>query len=604
MFTLRMLLRKPATNGLFVFFLALSSLFVWFSLEVSSVLLSSTDELSYEFSSIVVPRSHDDVEPLEDIGRGGDFTGFPGHVSQNYGMMAYSPQFHPVISSSSDPLTLGKTPDAPYNCIVFSGVCTEAVIENYGTDSVQTALFSVLDVYALHEDYPVPKRIQTTVNLLLHEDAVPFEAGKRYLLYLEEYQGHMLTGFMPAKDDTYSTTGVFDEDAICSGGFPRYEKFVRNDDGEDVLARDDDVLTFTEFTGEAEDFLFSSEGKRWADKIAYIKKAVSSAELIATEDPASIVAFKDGRTVMAEGRSFSQDELKSGAKVCILSAALAKSSGLKLGDEISVELMDSDYSYYESISRKWISPVFPQAYTGLGNETFTIIGLFALPESQGDMYSFTPSSMFIPVTSLSEETLSLAKTYCLAATNISSLVLRGREWETFENYTTVLSSHFSYQLVGGDYAQFKTLFNDLQNSVKLFRYISFPLWSVLLLVYLVLFWFRSLRNTALMRSQGMSKVSCVWHSFLSGFAPAIPAAVLMLISSRFFMDRAAALLLRRGMGSLVDVEQLARTAIQGAGFDSAIETMLRLFGTLAAGVFAVSILMSLQNIMKLLCYRE
>ena len=144
------------------------------------------------------------------------------------------------------------------------------------------------------------------------------------------------------------------------------------------------------------------------------------------------------------------------------------------------------------------------------------------------------------------------------------------------------------------------------DSVKLFRTIALPLWAVLLMVYLVIFWFQELRSAALMRSQGASKRLIVGHAFLHGFVPAIPAALLTLLCGNLLMRWITSLLLRRGFEGLVDVETIAQTLIitQGEGVHGIFGYTLLLFGILALALAAVAAMMAGQNIMKLLRHKE
>lgn len=624
-----MLLREPLRNSLLAVFLAAASLFVWFGLEISSVLHASTQQIAEQFTTILAPRSPGDAIYLNylleadshtfvDPGNGRPFE-LPGHLSRNHGMGAYSPRFHPLISLSAGLLTPKRMDDSPYNTILFEGECVQSKVEEVpGVGQYQMAAFRRGRVLALHQDYPPPKRIEVSYSLQHHAEA---RIGERYLLYLENYQVHLPVVPPSPQPLPKDALAALHASIIASGSFAS-DSVIPDTAADGVagpglqgeatksisLVRDESVLTIEPLDRDVDSFLGSEASRRWREKADYLNKVMHAAELLAVEDPEHLAAFKDGRVRVVAGRGMTQEELAAGAQVCIMSAPLARQSGLAVGDPVAVELFDLNYANYEHESAAWTSPTLPRDYLSMGQGNFTIVGLYSLPAYQQDYYSFTQSSMFVPVSALSADTLALARAHSEPSMNLSTLVFKGREISRFRTLSQGFLEDYGlgFLTIGGNFERFEAQYEQMVQSVQLFRFIALPVWATMAGLYLILFWFQGMRKVALMRAQGMSKRQTAWQIFLQGLVPALPAAGLMLLLGPSLMRLAAGKVLEIGMSALVDQQTLAATAIvgSGAGVQGTASYLLMLFGALAAALFLLSRLMAGRNIMALLRFKE
>lgn len=118
---------------------------------------------------------------------------------------------------------------------------------------------------------------------------------------------------------------------------------------------------------------------------------------------------------IVEGRDFTQEELTSGAKLCIISETLAAANGLTVGDTISPRFYNYDWnSPYQGFVSKGEGVVNHSAYVYTTQtefsgeaESYVIIGLYRQDNAWGDvsenLYSFTPNTVFVPRASVSSD---------------------------------------------------------------------------------------------------------------------------------------------------------------------------------------------------------
>jgi len=123
--------------------------------------------------------------------------------------------------------------------------------------------------------------------------------------------------------------------------------------------------------------------------------------------------FANGRAIIVEGRSFTEEEQALGAKVCLISQALAKVNGLKVGDTISM----TAYAPAMSMMAYYEPDMLDMGYeavdirTALGEQvTFEIIGIYNAPLYKNTIDEFVPNTVIAPYHSMQ---LDLGRRYCL-----------------------------------------------------------------------------------------------------------------------------------------------------------------------------------------------
>ena len=161
----------------------------------------------------------------------------------------------------------------------------------------------------------------------------------------------------------------------------------------------------------AEAFLASAEGAKWREQIENIEINEHAFPVIGVQKLGYITDFAREDARIVEGRDFTSKELADGANVCVISETLAAMNGISVGDTIDLNY----YLYDWSVEYQWYinegigiiepSPYFYTSTTGLTEtETYKVVGLYRDSSewtyTQGDIYSFTPNTIFVPYSSV------------------------------------------------------------------------------------------------------------------------------------------------------------------------------------------------------------
>lgn len=246
--------------------------------------------------------------------------------------------------------------------------------------------------------------------------------------------------------------------------------------------------------------------------------------------------FQQKEAFLVEGRAFTQEEYGSGKPVCVISEALALSSGLSLGDSLDLRFYwGADPSETgDDMEGMTLTNLRAQPYcsrvgfTG-DSQTYEIIGIYRQSNLwEADSYSVTPNTVFVPNASLAGPCLTRE------AGVLYTLVLENGGIEAVEQalrdqgYPESVLLYFDsgYGEISGTLESFR------KSTVQLFA-AACVTWAAALAAYLALFVFRQRRNVGLMLSLGAGKRAAkdfVWRISMlpAAFGAAVGAAVGMI----------------------------------------------------------------------------
>jgi hypothetical protein len=166
------------------------------------------------------------------------------------------------------------------------------------------------------------------------------------------------------------------------------------------------ISSARELEGSVQDFLATEEGAAWQLVIDNAQRNIHGLTVVGTSNLSAIVLFNKGDARIPEGRAFSPEEAAAGAKVCVVSAALARENGLRVGDEISLSLQKTGYRmqqrYDVDSAFPWYKPIdFTPSFAEFTEaETYRIVGTYAAPKWDYHYNYFTPNTVFIPLAAL------------------------------------------------------------------------------------------------------------------------------------------------------------------------------------------------------------
>ena len=331
---------------------------------------------------------------------------------------------------------------APYTCVILEFVLsemdeptrwysraqqvdgTEVKIETDVSVNVKGKVTAAVD---LQENYDDPTGYEVTFQWIARDieefEALDLTVGEKYILYGTDYRDNgwkhnSKSVNLVLKDEasrhkyiwTESSDGTLTPELVT-------ERSYINENGETVICSVEEyrerysVPTIAHVPDGVEAFLASEEGAEWRTAIEHIKINSHAFPVIGVQKLGYIADFARENARIVEGRDFTQEELDSGERVCIISETLAAKNGIGVGDTIDMNYYIYDRSVpYQSYIKDGRGVVEPAPYfytstTGLTDkESYTIVGLYRDETEwtyvEGDLYSFTPNTIFVPESSV------------------------------------------------------------------------------------------------------------------------------------------------------------------------------------------------------------
>lgn len=311
-------------------------------------------------------------------------------------------------------------------------------------------------------------------------------------------------------------------------------------------------LTLVELSGTAEEFLNSDEGAPWRAALEEMEVNNHAFAVIGVKDMLEITDLAMSKGEVVEGHAFTEEELKKGKKVCLISSYLARANGLEVGDEIHPSFYVSDlnapnqktlaarddivdrrgdyillpgYETKDAYAYSNPNPYYYHAATTQlqARETYTIVGIYEAYEwmnEEDNVYCFTPNTIFVP------------------ASSVEYPMERG-QWGFYRNFiiTNGMMEEFSQAVVQAGYAD-AFYFNDngysaVENSMDAYREnanramgIGVCVYTVMFLVYMLLFPLRQKSVLDTMFSLGVPKGKRVNHVCISSLAVLLPGTAI------------------------------------------------------------------------------
>ncbi len=263
---------------------------------------------------------------------------------------------------------------------------------------------------------------QQQVNNSENRPAVAVHRSNYGIVYLTQEQVLWKdAAVMTVRDLSYETDVSWGQFSAGEYTAADYYRYITDENGERVRISEEEwrahyaVPTMARLDGTAEEFLSSEEGAIWQQYLTYSEINQHAFPVIGIESLNYIADFARDNARIVEGRDFTAEEMASGAKVCILSEALAAANGLSVGDTITPQFYNYDSS---DPNQEYLAEgkgvVEPQAYKFTANtqwageaEEYTIIGLYRQNNSWSDVaeniYSFTPNTIFVPHSAVSSD---------------------------------------------------------------------------------------------------------------------------------------------------------------------------------------------------------
>lgn len=294
--------------------------------------------------------------------------------------------------------------------------------------------------------------------------------------------------------------------------------------------------------GTAEEFLASEVGSQWVNYLEYAAVNDHAFPIIGVDKLGYIGNFAQGLARIVEGRDFTQEELESGAKVCIMAQSLATSNGLAVGDTIRPQYykFDSEMKAGYRIS-SGVGTTEPTAYFFGENtpfegevEAYTIVGLYRGSEwqnPQDNLYGFTPNTIFAPKKAVTG-TMDYADNAFFR-----TLVLENGKMNELMDLASASGYDDMFECYDQGYSDVAPAFESYADSAGRAAMLGGGAYLLLMGLYLLLFPGSQGKVLTTMDSLGAAKLQKVQHITLSVLGILLPGSVLGTFLGTVLWDR-------------------------------------------------------------------
>lgn len=320
------------------------------------------------------------------------------------------------IDANVMPVYSGQVEGGVYSCSrddeIAHTVMTVTCTEDLGKDPYSDNWYSMARVNEVHLE--VPYDIPETIKIIgisrgTGRKQVPLVPGESYLL---------CGSFEDAPWD-------LDLDASFAGGLfdPVYAP-AKNGLASLRLAGWQDQRPWMKHISAPDDTEWLNEAVRLGDMMN------RSLRLDCINDLNRLRWFTNGKAMIVEGRSFTEDEQAIGAKVCLISQALAQVNGLEVGDTISMTAYAPEMSMMLYAKPDMLDMGYEAVdiRTAQGEQVaFEIVGIYNAPLYKNTIDEFVPNTVIAPYHSMQ---LDPGRRYCLPV-QTQNLILHNGQGEAF-----------------------------------------------------------------------------------------------------------------------------------------------------------------------------
>ena len=285
------------------------------------------------------------------------------------------------------------------------------------------------------------------------------------------------------------------------------------------------IPTIAKLDGTIEEFLNSKTNTEW--KTAFTQSAINNQAftVIGVDRMDYLADFSLRRSQIVKGRDFTEEERTGGSRVCIIHESLAKANGLEVGDTITLNLYQTDFSLPYQTPGKLRPFASFNFSTNPFTETaeYTIVGLWqgqAIWNYKENDYAFTPNTVFVPRSSVN------TTMHTNNSVQFTTVVPHNGMITQFHDLTMQSGYAGRFRYNDQDYGTIAANFHNYESLAKQMLTIGIVLYSVLLLLFLLLYPGAQKRRARTMQSLGAGFMRRFAHTFASSIGIVIPASVL------------------------------------------------------------------------------
>ncbi len=588
------LLRKPVTTVLWLLLGAAAGAFLLVAVSMWLSTNRMAEQLDKEHTAIAAridPRSNSTEErhfTKEDAARLTSLDSVEA-LRLHTVSAAASPDFHPLIEMNRHEGYQGNGDRRPYCNAVFSGT-VDVLAGTYVPGNMYYINVTLDEILLLGEEYcggmamadnalRYDGRFQAAVCFLDQEAADYIRAGQKYV-----FSGYYDVGANLFEDPYMNSRhilmlgGVRMQDGILMGGYDcpdPYYSYIPSERPEQEL-HPDTVYAFPaaehlpeegEAAADPDSFFEETEHEIWRTFRRTWDRQQGALPVIGTDKLETMYSFLSQRAVIKEGRSFTEEEYDTGARVLIVSRQIADRAGLKPGDTVTLEQYIGTFEYTGALSGlEPLRGLYSIQYGSVNNpsvdilnlnqeygpeESFTLVGIYELEENWAEgSYDFTPNTVFMPrkaqIAGAAGEIPDEGDFFGLT---FSFELVNGKIDEFQAALEASPYSGEFYTFDQGYEAVLKNL-NVTVRSMGRLLILSACSWCFFQIFYLLMYQGSEKKTVGTMRSLGASRSRCGVYLWSSGFIVALGGILLGSAAGRRITEQIRAGILEDALGGL------------------------------------------------------
>ncbi len=308
------------------------------------------------------------------------------------------------------------------------------------------------------------------------------------------------------------------------------------------------IPIMTKFDGDLDTFLAESGNKAWEKLFTHLETINGCLPVVGTDCLEGQYAFVTDRAKIIEGRHFTEEEYQNGEKVLIVSCAVAEKGGIRAGDtiELSQFLLNKESGrigdYFEEQKGYYHPDYVININPTVGNfvstpkfatedEEFTVVGIYDQSEEwEENMFSFTPNTVFMPKSAQIDGGYGGLAYYedgeeelvrC-GAEGIGLVVeIKNGMMDRFREEIAKTDMSESFLVFDQGYEESIIPARLLASMGRSLFIVVFCGWSILLILYVLLYQFKQNKTLGIMRSVGSTSTRTGLYVFICGIIPAL-----------------------------------------------------------------------------------
>ncbi|MBE5967145.1 MAG: ABC transporter permease [Lachnospiraceae bacterium] len=276
---------------------------------------------------------------------------------------------------------------------------------------------------------------------------------------------------------------------------------------------------WAEVTG---NFYETKEGQKWKAVVkGYDHFFESTIPVVPTSKTYLLLDFYKGDVSIIHGRDIKDNEYEKGEKVCILPQELASRNNLNIGDSIHLQLYFSNYE--NSSSQNYLpsgSLVLDfglldekqKAYPVFENSNYEIVGIYSGTDKTNYLtgYEMGYNAVIIPSNSVTNSDADSIVAYGpMKSYTTSFQIPNGTRKEYLEKFQALGIKNLKINFYDGGYEKLASGMRNLRIVAIILMAVSSATTLAVLFFFLFLFITKQKKRTAIERSLGMNKKSCI-----------------------------------------------------------------------------------------------